>query len=82
MLGRKAKLRKSAFNTGILTTFGKVDQQDIDKIDGNSERLVTQLIQQYGWIPEDAQNRVDFLSARLSKESKYCKMPPKQRVGS
>lgn len=82
MFGRKEKLTRSLFSAGILKTFGKLDQQDIDNINGSSDRLASQLIQQYGWSPEDAQSRVEGLRATLSKETENSEMTPNAGVGS
>ena len=51
MLDQKTKLATSVFSAGILTTFGRLSQGDIDDIDGHPERLVARLIEQYGWEP-------------------------------
>ncbi len=59
MLGRRRKLAELAFSAGILKSFGKLNQQDIDAIDGCPERLVRQLINQYGWTRDAAQDRVE-----------------------
>lgn len=67
MFGRKTKLRKAAFNTDVLTTFGKLSQQDIDKIDGQTARLVAVLIEQYGWAEDVARRRVIGIGATLSQ---------------
>lgn len=57
-------------------TFGKLTQQDIDAIDGQSERLVGKLIEQYGWNPEVAGSRVESFRACLSQKSKASEKPP------
>jgi hypothetical protein len=59
MLGQKRKLAKQAFNREIVTTFGKLDTRDIDKIDGRPEQLLPLLVDYYGWSTEDAQAKVD-----------------------
>ncbi len=79
MFGQKEKSAKSLFSDGILKAFGKLDQWDID---GSPERLVTQLIEQYGWNPKDAQSRVEELRASLSKETENSEIPSIARVGS
>ncbi len=70
MFGKKTKLAQAAFNADVLTTFGKLSQQDIDKIDGNPERLVAELIEQYGWQADVARHRVIGIGASLEDESK------------
>ncbi len=40
MFGRKAREARSKFNAGLLKTFGKLSQLDIDKVDGRRERLI------------------------------------------
>jgi uncharacterized protein (DUF2132 family) len=82
MLGQKTKSAKPVFNAGILRTFGKLSQHDIDVIDGHAERLVTQLVEQYDWNLGDAQSRVEGFRAGLSNESKYSEISPNARVGS
>lgn len=69
MLDQKTKSATSVFSAGILTTFGKLSQQEIDTIDGHPERLVIQLIEQYGWERDVAQKEVKNLQARLSTAS-------------
>jgi uncharacterized protein (DUF2132 family) len=68
MIGRRKKTVKSAFGIGILQTFGKLDQRDIDEIDGRPERLVHQLIEQYGWTEAVARRKVDAFQSGLSKK--------------
>lgn len=66
MLGQKKRRDTLAFNAAILRTFGKLDQQDINAIDGVAERLVTHLVQRYEWSPGDAVIRVNRFNAKLS----------------
>ena len=58
MFGRKARLTKAAFNADVLTTFGKLTQEAIDKIDGQHHLLVNELVEQYGWEEAVAQRRI------------------------
>lgn len=58
MLGQNRKLEKAAFARGILTTFGKLDECDIEKIDGRLERLISLLMQRYGWSDEFARKMI------------------------
>jgi hypothetical protein len=73
MLRQKAKRDHSAFNDAILTTFGKLDQQDIDDINGNIERLISHLAAQYELTPE---------TARFRAERFLINLTGKTRVGS
>lgn len=82
MMAQETKVYQSAFNTGILTTFGKLDQHDIGKFDGDPEQLVSELIEQYGWNVDEAQSRVEGFCASLSSESHFSKLTPNQRVRS
>lgn len=66
MFGQKRKAARLAFSEGILTTFGKLNQRDIEKIEGQPIRLVTHLIDQYGWNAAFAQTKVDAFCSRLS----------------
>ncbi len=68
MFGQKKKAARLAFSEGILTTFGKLDQQDIAQIEGQSARLVSHLIDQYGWSADFAQTKVDGFCTYLSDE--------------
>ncbi len=65
MLGFTWKTSKPAFNARLLTTFGKLDEQDIAKINGCRKRLVTQLINRYGWNADEAQSKADQFSSTL-----------------
>ena len=66
MLGLKWKPSRSTFNARLLTTFGKLDEQDIDDINGCQQRLAVHLINRYGWNTEEAQAKVDRFSSSLS----------------
>ena len=57
----------SAFNAKILTTFGKLNDQDILDVDGCAERLITQLMDRYGWGPAYAQTNVNRFCTKLSE---------------
>lgn len=70
MSGHKTtEANKAAFNAEILRTFGKLSQQDIDKIDGQTIRLATELVEQYGWPEETAQRRALAMDIALSKDA-------------
>ncbi len=66
MFGHNAKKSKAMFGVGILTTFGKLSQPDIDKIDGRSERLITELTDQYGWCEDFARQKADAFELKLA----------------
>ena len=66
MLGFTWNTSKPAFNARLLTTFGKLDEQDIADINGCQKRLVTELINRYGWNADDAQSKVDQFSSTLT----------------
>ncbi len=64
---QKILLANVAFKQGILSTFGKLDDFDIDKISGSPERLLTTLMDRYGWSPSYAKIQVEtFLDERLA----------------
>ncbi len=65
MPGPKKKTSNLAFKAGVLATFGKLDEQDIEDIDGCSELLVTNLIDRYGWSPAYAKTKVDEFYSNL-----------------
>jgi len=75
MLGQKKRRERLAFNAAILTTFGKLYQQDIDSIDGDAERLHTHFIQRYEWSPDDAASRVESFRAVLSARPQIDDVP-------
>ncbi len=66
MLVHQQRTNHSAFNAGILTTFGKLSQQDIESLDGNSERLETLIAERYGSSREVARNKVERFRFELS----------------
>jgi hypothetical protein len=59
LFGKKRSSSTRIFDSGILSTFGKLDETDIAKIGGRSDRLVAALVLYYGWSSIDAQRRVD-----------------------
>lgn len=59
------KTDNTLFNAGVLATFGKLDQSDIDEIDGRPERLIEELVRQYGLTTDEAQHRVDGFQIKL-----------------
>ena len=50
---------KSMFKVKVLTTFGKLNEQEIDECDASPDRLAALLVDRYGLSPTDAQSRVD-----------------------
>lgn len=45
--------------------WGKLTDDDLDQIEGNSEKMVGKLQERYGWAKEDAQREFDaFLRNR------------------
>jgi uncharacterized protein YjbJ (UPF0337 family) len=44
--------------------WGKLTDDDLDQIEGNSEKMVGKLQERYGWAREDAQREVDSFLAR------------------
>jgi uncharacterized protein YjbJ (UPF0337 family) len=66
MFGHSAKKSKAKFGVGILTTFGKISQSDIDKIDGRSERLIAELTDQYGWSENFARQKAEAFELKLA----------------
>jgi len=69
MLGQKKKLAKQAFNHEIVTTFGKLDTHDMDRIDGCPRQLVSLLKDHYGWSTTDAQAKVDQFLTRIANKN-------------
>lgn len=82
MLGLITKNPKRAFNASILKTFGKLSQRDINEIDGNRDRLIVELIAQYGWKEEVAQQRVELFSASLLTASHSDDFTASEPAGS
>lgn len=79
MFGHNAKQAKAIFSTELLTTFGKLSQPDIDKIDGRSERLISELTDQYGWCEDFARQKAEAFELKLSIGS--TANPAKVQVG-
>ena len=47
--------------------WGKLTDDDLDQIEGNSEKLVGKLQERYGWARNDAEREVnDFLARQKS----------------
>ncbi len=69
MLGLANKSARRKFNDGILTTFGKLDTFDIEKVDGRPDQLVINLMKYYGWSSVHAQHKVDQFMRRISNNS-------------
>ena len=69
MLGLANKSARQKFNDGILTTFGKLDAFDIEKVDGRPDQLVINLMKYYGWSSVDAQHKVNQFMRRISNSS-------------
>lgn len=44
--------------------WGKLTDDDLDQIEGNSEKMVGKLQERYGWAREDAQREVDNFLTR------------------
>ena len=63
------KADNTLFNAAILSTFGRLDQSDIDKIDGHPERLMDELVRQYGLTTGEAQRRVDDFRSELASQA-------------
>ncbi|MDA9859460.1 hypothetical protein N9D23_15260 [Rubripirellula sp.] len=70
------KAGKTLFNAAILATFGKLNQSDIDEIDGRPERLIDELVGQYGLTIDEAQLRVDDFRSELSTQANSGKGDP------
>ncbi len=66
MFGRSAKEARSIFNAALLKTFGKLSQPDIDKIEGRPERLIAELVEQYGWDQDFARQKAEAFGLKLS----------------
>ena len=59
---------------GVLRTFGKIDQDDLVRIDGNSERLVSRLVHRYDWQPDEARRKVEEFCDRLATSTLPIKL--------
>jgi uncharacterized protein YjbJ (UPF0337 family) len=66
MFGPNAREAKSNFNAGLLKTFGKLSEPDIARIDGRPERLIAELVEQYGWSEEFARQKTKAFELKLS----------------
>lgn len=75
------KTDNTLFNAGVLATFGKLDQSDIDEIDGRPERLIEELVRQYGLTTDEAQHRVDDFQIKLSTQASGDNISAISRVG-
>lgn len=51
-----------------MTTFGKLDTSDIEKVVGSPEQLVAVLIDHYGWSHSHAQAKVNHFLERISTD--------------
>lgn len=60
------KLSKETLRHEIVTTFGKLDTSDIEKVVRSPEQLVAVLIDHYGWSQTHAQAKVDHFLERIS----------------
>jgi hypothetical protein len=69
MLDVANKSAKRRFDAGILTTFGKLDTFDIEKVDGRPDQLLLNLMKYYGWSSVDAQRKVDQFMRQISNSS-------------
>ncbi len=69
MLSSAKKTTRNRFNDGILTTFGKIDAQEIAEVDGQPVQLAALLMKKYGWSSADAQHKVDLFMTRISSIS-------------
>ena len=47
------------FKGRVREQWGKLTDDDVDRIEGKSEQLVGRLQERYGWAKEDAQREVD-----------------------
>lgn len=66
MFGHNAREAKSIFNAGLLTTFGKLSEPDIARIDGRPEQLIAELVEQYDWNEEFAKQKTEAFELKLS----------------
>ena len=80
-LFRWMKTDNTLFNAGVLTTFGKLDQSDIDEINGRPERLIEELVLQYGLTADEAQHRVEGFQSKLSTQASGDKLSVISPVG-
>ena len=77
MLNHKNKRSKTAFAQEILTTFGKLDECDIKRIDGDLGRLLTVLMDRYRWSEAFTREMLDKSFVKKSSPNK----PPVRRLG-
>lgn len=66
MFGQNAREAKSIFNAGLLKTFGKLSQPDIDRIDGRRERLIAALVKRYGWSEDFSKQKTEAFERKLA----------------
>lgn len=66
MLGVANRSATKTFNDGILTTFGKLDEFEIEELDGQPEKLVVALMKYYGWSDAGAREKVDQFLTRIA----------------
>jgi uncharacterized protein YjbJ (UPF0337 family) len=66
MFGHNAREARSIFGKGLLKTFGKLSQPDIDQIDGRHERLIAELVEQYGGTENFAKQKTEAFELKLS----------------
>ena len=59
MSALEMKIPRSVFQAGVLTTFGKLNEQEIEDCDVSSNRLAAVLIHRYGWSAAVAQTKAD-----------------------
>ncbi len=59
---------RAAFSAGVLTTFGKISQSGYREIDGQPERLVSELMMQYEWDAEVARRRATEMVKAARKD--------------
>ncbi len=71
MFSKKDRQEKMAFNQAILNTFGKLDQNDIQSIDGNIDRLLSNLMTRYNLSMDDAGVKLERFQARLTARNRY-----------
>ncbi|QDT60505.1 hypothetical protein SV7mr_30280 [Stieleria bergensis] len=82
MFGHNAREAKTIFNAGLLKTFGKLSQPDIARIDGRPERLIAELVEQYGWNEDFAKQKTEAFELKLSVGETSATTELPVRVGS
>ena len=70
------EISKSVFRAEVVTTFGKLNEKDIEDCDALPDRLATQLVINYGWSSAYARTKADELCRKLLASSTVATEKP------